>query len=52
MPKFLVTAKNTMGTRWSSLATVGSSIELINLVQLSLHLSCLCESSLILDLLH
>ena len=47
---FLVTAKNTIGSGWSSTATAGTSIGLTNLVQLSLHLSYLCESSLILNL--
>ena len=50
MSNFLVTTKNTVGPGWSSAATAGTTIGLTNLVQLSLHFSDLCGSSLILDL--
>ena len=47
---FLVIANNTIGPGWSIVATVGNSIWLNNLMQLSLHLSFLCGSWLILNL--
>ena len=52
MSDFLVTAvaKNTMGPGWSPVANAGTSIGLTNLVQLPLHLYCLCGSLLILNL--
>ena len=47
MSHFLVTAESTLGPGWSTIATAGNSIGLTNLIQLSLHLSFLCESWLI-----
>ena len=50
MSNFFVPAKNTSGPGWSSVATAGTSMGWLILVQLSLHLSCLCSSSLIFNL--
>ena len=50
MSNLIVMAENTMGSGWSSVVTAVTSIGLTNLVQLSLHLYCICESLLILDL--
>ena len=44
IPNFLVTAENRMSPRGSSVATPCTSVGLTNLVQLSLHLPCLCGS--------
>ena len=48
--KFLGDGRRYSGPGWSSVTTGCTSIGLTSLAKLSLHLSCLCESSLILDL--